>query len=159
MNNIKTIEEIEEIVSELKKQGKIIVTTNGSFDLLHSAHVNLLKKAKTLGNILIVLLNSDDSIKRNKGLKRPIINENERALIVSSLKPVDYVVIFPQDKSLDYLERIKPHFHVKGGSWIKERINEEEELIKKFGGQCKLFELEEGYSSTNIISGILERFR
>ena len=159
MDSIKTIDEIEKIVNELRELDKIIVTTNGSFDILHSAHINFLKKAKNLGDILIVLINSDESVRRNKGSKRPIIPENERAYILSELKSVDYVVIFSQDKPLEYLERIKPNIHVKGGSWIEERIKEEKELMKKLGGVFKLFELEEGYSSTKIIDEIIKANR
>lgn len=157
--SIKSIKEIEEIVNELKNQNKIVVTTNGSYDLIHSAHINLLKKAKDLGDILIVLINSDESIKKNKSSNRPIISENDRAYILSELKPVDYVVIFPQDKPLDYLERIKPHIHVKGGTWLEERIKEEKDFVAKWGGEYKTFELESDYSSTNIIDRILDIYR
>jgi len=151
---IKTIEEIEEIVKELKKQNKIIVTTNGSFDILHIAHINLLEKAKKEGDVLIVLLNSDESVRRNKGSNRPIIPENERAHIISSIRFVDYVVIFPQDKPLEYLEKIKPHIHVKGGTWLEERIIEEKELVEEWGGKFAHFLFEQGFSSTDIINKI-----
>mgnify|MGYP001563089024 FL=1 len=156
---IRTIEEIEGLAKELRLQNKTIITTNGSYDLIHSAHIRFLKKAKELGDILIVLLNSDDSVRRNKDPNRPIIPENERACLLSELKPVDYVVIFPQDKPLDYLEIIKPHFHVKGGTWLEERIKEEKDFIAKWGGKYKTFELEEGYSSTNIIKKILDIYK
>lgn len=159
MGNIKSIEEIEFISENLRKENKIIVTTNGTYDILHSAHVRLLKKAKSLGDILIVLINSDESIRRNKGPNRPIISENERAYLLSELKSVDYVVIFPQDKPLEYLARIKPHIHVKGGTYITERIAEEEEFVAKWGGKYKTFELEEGFSSTNIIEKILDSYK
>ncbi|MEK6872564.1 MAG: adenylyltransferase/cytidyltransferase family protein [Nanoarchaeota archaeon] len=151
---IRTIEEIEGLAKELRLQNKTIITTNGSYDLIHSAHIRFLKKAKDLGDVLIVLLNSDESVRINKGLDRPIIPENERAYLLSELKPVDYVVIFPQDRPLEYLERIKPNIHVKGGTWIEERINEEKELIEKCGGKYKTFELEKGYSTSDIIKRI-----
>ena len=153
---IKTIEEIEKIAVNLRTNNKIIVTTNGSFDILHIAHINFLEKARSLGDVLIVLINSDDSIRRNKGPKRPIMNENERAKILSALRFVDYVVIFNEDKPLKYLERIKPNVHVKGGSWIQERINEEKEFVAKCGGKFINFELEKGFSSTEIINKIFK---
>jgi len=152
---IKSIEEIEKIVANLKSSDKNIVTTNGSYDILHSGHINILKKSKNLGDILIVLLNSDSSIRRNKGTKRPIISQDDRAYLLSELKPVDYVVIFPQDTPLEYLERIKPDYHIKGGSYIPEKISEEKSLVEGNGGIFKTFPLDDGFSTTNIISKII----
>ncbi len=157
-NKIKTIDEIKEIAGKLRKEGKIIVTTNGSFDILHSAHINLFEKAKKLGDVLIVLLNSDSSIKRNKGEKRPIINEKERAHIISALESVDYVIIFEEDKPLNLIKAIKPHKHVKGGSFIPSLVSEEKDLVLTWNGECIYLELEKGFSTTNIIETILERF-
>ncbi|MCX6748623.1 MAG: adenylyltransferase/cytidyltransferase family protein [Candidatus Pacearchaeota archaeon] len=156
MNKIKTREEIKKIAERLRQEGKIIVTTNGSFDIMHYAHVNLLEKAKNEGDVLIVLLNSDSSIKRQKGETRPIIPENERARMLEALESVDYVVIFAEDKPLDLLREIKPNKHIKGGSFILERIKEEKDLLESWGGEFKNFELEEGFSTTNIIEKILE---
>ena len=153
-DKIKTQLEIEKISQELKKQGKKIVTTNGSFDILHVAHVNLLEKARKEGDVLIILLNSDESIKKLKGKNRPIIPEKERAFILSALEAVDYVVIFNEDKPLSLLEKIKPHIHVKGGSFIEQRIKEEKELLGSWQGKFKNFDLEDGYSTTNIIEKI-----
>ncbi len=155
MSKIKTQEGIEEISKKLRDEKKKIVTTNGSFDILHYAHINLLDKAKQEGDVLIVLLNSDKSIKRNKGEDRPIVNEIERAGMLAALKSVDYVVVFNEDKPLNLLEKIKPHKHIKGGSFIEERIREERELLDKWNGEFKNFELEEGFSTTNIINKIL----
>src|SRR3990167_607752 len=156
-NKIKTISEIEEVCKKLRGEGKVIVTTNGSFDILHSAHVNLLEKAKKEGDVLIVLLNSDSSIKRNKGEKRPIIPQEERAKMLESLKCVDYVFIFDEDKPLNYLTKIKPDVHVKGGSYLPDRIKEEKELIESWGGKLKMFELEDGFSTTNLIQKIVDK--
>ena len=155
---IKNIEEIIKAIEEIKGNGSIIVTTNGSFDILHYAHVNLLEKAKNQGDVLIVLLNSDSSIKKDKGDKRPIVPQNERAKMLAALECVDYVTIFDDDKPLGYLEKIRPNIHVKGGSFIEERIKEERELIESFGGKYKTFELEEGYSTTKIINKIIDAY-
>ena len=151
---IKAIEEIIDISNKLRGENKLIVTTNGSFDILHLAHVNLIEKAKKEGDILIVLVNSDNSIRKLKGEGRPIVSENERAEMLTALECVDYVVIFDEDNPLSLLDKIKPHKHVKGGSWEEERIKAEKELLAKWGGEFKNFELEEGYSTTNIIDKI-----
>ncbi len=156
-HKIKNYQEIEKIAEELKKSGRIVVTTNGSFDILHYAHIKILEEAKSQGDVLIALLNSDDSIKRFKGEGRPIIPQQERASMLAALDCVNYVVIFNEDKPLKLLEMIKPNVHVKGGTFIEERIREEKELLAKWGGEFKNFELEEGFSTTNIINKILEK--
>src|SRR3989344_2517979 len=150
-NKIYSLEDLSQIILGHKAEGHKIVTTNGSFDILHYAHVHLLQKAKNEGDVLVVLLNSDDSIKRFKGSTRPICPEIERAGMIAAIGFVDYVTIFDEDKPLRYLEVIKPHVHVKGGSYIIHRISEEKDLVEKNKGEFKNFELEEGYSTTNII--------
>ena len=152
-------EEVVSLSKKLKEQGKTIVTTNGSFDILHPAHIHLLEKAKNEGDILIVLLNSDSSIKRFKGEKRPILNEKERATLLSALESVDYITIFNEDTPLTILEKIKPNIHVKGGSFIPERIKQEQSLLSKWNGKFKTFPLEANYSSTNIIEKILKSYK
>jgi D-beta-D-heptose 7-phosphate kinase/D-beta-D-heptose 1-phosphate adenosyltransferase len=158
-DKIKTLDEIRSIASNLRKEGKIIVTTNGSFDILHYAHINLFQKAKKEGDILIVLLNSDASIRNNKGPKRPIISQQDRAFILAGLESIDYVVIFEEDKPLKALKEIKPHKHVKGGSFISDRISEEKELLSSWKGECVYFDLESGFSTTNIIDKILKAYK
>ena len=118
----------------------------------------MLKKAKREGDVLIVLLNSDSSIKRNKGDKRPIVPQDERAKMLAGLEIVDYVVTFDEDKPLRLLEMIKPDVHVKGGSVDPERMKEEIIFIENLGGVHKHFELEDGLSTTNIINKILETY-
>jgi len=153
---IKTIKELAEIIEKEKFDGKIIVTTNGSFDIVHLAHLRFLEKAKSFGDILIVLLNSDISVRRNKGDKRPIISEQERAEFLTYLTPVDYVTIFREDKPLELLSYLKPSIHVKGGSYIPERIQEEKGLVESYGGVFRTIGLETEYSTTNLIKKILE---
>ncbi len=157
-NKLKQIGDLEKIVDTLRQDKKLIVTTNGTFDILHYAHVILLQKAKNQGDVLIVLLNSDASVKKNKGEKRPIINQYERAMMLSSLQCIDYVTIFNEDTPLKYLEIIKPEFHVKGGSFIKERINQEKNLVERNKGVYIVFELEEGFSTTGIIDKIMASY-
>jgi len=156
-NKIKSQQEIEQIVQELRQQGKKIATINGCFDILHAAHINILEKAKAEGDVLIILLNGDESVKRFKGLGRPIVPEDERAIVLSGLECVNYIVIFNEDKPLALMEKIRPHMHIKGGSFICERVKEERELLRQWGGELKNFELEEGFSTTNIIKKVLEK--
>jgi rfaE bifunctional protein nucleotidyltransferase chain/domain len=159
MSKIKSTNEIETISKELRIENKKIVTTNGSFDILHNAHINLLEKAKQEGDILIVLINSDESIKKEKGDTRPIISQAERAVMLSALSAVDYITIFNEDKPIALLNKIKPHVHVKGGKFIPERIIEEESALKNWNGRFKNFEIEEDFSTTNIIEKILDRYK
>jgi rfaE bifunctional protein nucleotidyltransferase chain/domain len=122
---ILNINNLYKVVSNLKLKKKIIVTTNGTFDLIHPAHLNLLNKAKKLGDVLMVLVNGDQSVKRLKGYKRPILKEKERSMHLANFTVVDYVIIFKEDKPLKLLKMIKPQIHVKGGSYLQERIAEE----------------------------------
>ncbi|MFA6022824.1 MAG: adenylyltransferase/cytidyltransferase family protein [Candidatus Pacearchaeota archaeon] len=155
---IRSYKEIFSIAKNIRENKKTIATTNGSFDILHYAHVNLLERAANEANCLIVLLNSDDSIKRFKGENRPIIPQKERALMLSALECVDYITIFNEDTPLELLKIIKPNIHIKGGSFVAERIAEEQKVLSEWGGKFKNYELEEGYSSTNIINRILETY-
>lgn len=155
-DKIKNIDELIPIVEDLKQQGKIIVTTNGAFDILHQAHLKFLEEAKALGNILIVLLNSDSSIKRYKGEKRPIVPELERAFHMASLEAVDYVTIFNEDKPLQVLRLLKPQIHAKGCAVVPEKIKEEAELLESWGGRFHTIPTDVSYSSTNIIQKIID---
>ena len=157
MAKILSRQQLKPEIENLKKQGKKIIATSGAFDILHAAHVRFLKKAKSLGDTLIILLNSDSSIQRYKGENRPIIPEKERAELLASLAAVDYVCIFDDDAPLQLLKEIKPDFFVKGGSFIPERIAEEKKLLESWGGQHKTFPLEEGLSTTKKIEEILKK--
>jgi rfaE bifunctional protein nucleotidyltransferase chain/domain len=155
----KNAEQIVRIVKKLREEGKTIVTTNGTFDLLHAAHVRLLEKAKNQGDILIVLMNSDSSVRKFKGDQRPVYPQKERAYNLSAMTFVDYIVIFDEDDPLRLLKKIKPHIHAKGGTFIPERIKKEKNLLRFWGGKFVNFELEEGYSSTNVIEKILDIYK
>lgn len=146
-------------VEENKRKKRKIVWTNGCFDLLHIGHVKYLKEAKKLGDILIVGLNSDNSIKRLKGPTRPIQSELERAEILSSLEFIDYVMIFPEDTVDGYLTEIKPDVYVKGGDHSLEDIlsHPEGKAVKEYGGEIKIISLIEGKSTTGILEEIKKR--
>lgn len=153
---IKQEAELVKIISELKSKGKAVVTTNGTFDILHTAHVKILEKAKSLGNVLVVLVNSDASVKRNKGPKRPIVPEKERAEMIASLECVDYVMIFDEDEVVGPLSRLKPSIHAKGGTFIPERVRKEQEVMKLNNGRWVSFEEIKGYSTTKLIEKVVE---
>lgn len=157
-DKIKTKRELGKITLQLKKRGKKIVTTNGTFDLIHLAHLNFLEKAKSLGDILVVLINSDASVRKLKGKNRPIIPQNERALHLAHLSSVDYVSIFSESTPLKFLKTLKPDIHTKGGTFLPERIAEEKSFVESWGGKFIIFGEEKGYSSTKIIEKILQRY-
>ena len=158
-NKIKTEKKILKIVDNFKKLNKNIVTTNGSFDVLHKAHLRLLSEAKRSGDVLIVLLNSDMSIRRLKGRHRPIVNERDRAYHLACLQMVDYVIIFDEDNPLKLLKKIKPDIHVKGGSFEASRVEQEKKLLASWGGKFKTLKLEKGYSTTKLIEKILAVYK
>lgn len=114
-------QELKDIIEQAKSSGKRIVFTNGCFDIIHKGHVRYLREAKKLGDLLVVGLNSDQSVKRIKPA-RPINNEDDRAEVLSSLEMVDYVVIFDQDTPYELIKFLRPHILVKGGDWKIEDI-------------------------------------
>lgn len=136
----------------------IIGFCNGSFDMLHPGHIKLLKQCKENCDICVVGLNSDDSVKRYKGDKRPILNINERLLLLSSLIYVDYVIIFEEDTPANIIENIKPNKIFKGSD-IKILPPEEQELINKHNIELVLVDMYKGISTTNCIQRILEAYK
>jgi len=150
---IKELDELVKIVRELKESGKKIVTTNGCFDLLHIGHIRYLKEAKKLGDILIVGLNSDESVKKLKGNERPVIPAKERMEILAGLESVDYVFVFDELDPRNWLEKIKPHIHVKGGDYSLNEIIEKD-VVEKNGGKVIILGNIENKSTTSIIKKI-----
>lgn len=141
------------IAARLKREGKRIVTFNGSFDILHIGHTKAFKEAKSKGDILMILLNSDQSIQSYKGPNRPIISQNERAETLTSLECVDYVVIFDEINPLKLLSEIKPHIHCNGSDWGRNCI--EREVVEKGGGKIHILKWQKGHSTTNLIDRIV----
>lgn len=154
---IKTNEDLQGIIKDLKTKGKRIVFTNGCFDLLHLGHVRYLEKAKSLGDILVVGINSDRSVQSLKGPERPILPEEERAEILSSLECVDYVTIFNELTPLELISSLQPHILAKGGDWTKE-ATVGKEVVEKSGGEVVILPFIEGASTSNIIETILKRY-
>lgn len=157
MKNIFKAGDNLDFVNELKAQGKRIVFTNGVFDIIHRGHVEYLIEAKNLGDILIVGLNSDISVKMIKGDKRPIVAEENRAFVLANLKPVDYVVIFSEDTPYNTIKRIVPDILVKGADWDEDKIVGSD-IVKQSGGVIKRITFVENNSSTNIIEKIIQLY-
>ena len=134
-----------------RKKGKKIVFTNGCFDILHYGHIKLLEAAKSKGDILIVGLNSDKSVKRLKGEGRPIQGERARAKILASLRAVDYVVIFNESTPLRLIKSIKPDVLVKGNDYKDKKVVGRKE-VEGYGGKVYLFPIIKGYSTTRILN-------
>ena len=142
---------IGNVVTTLKAEGKKIVFTNGCFDILHVGHVRYLKEAKALGDILILGLNSDCSVKSLKGSNRPINNESDRAEVLSALKAIDYVVIFDEKTAENIVGEVKPDIYAKGGDYSIDTLPEAK-IVAEHGGKTVLLQLVDGKSSTNIIN-------
>ncbi len=142
--------ELKNLVKKLRGENKTIVATNGCFDILHVGHVRYLKKAKSFGDVLIVALNSDKSVKNIKGENRPINNENDRAEILSALKSVDYVVLFDENSPIDLLLEIKPDVYTKGADYTTETLPEAKAIISA-GVRIEFITFVEGKSTTSII--------
>lgn len=158
MSNIKSRTEIKLIREQLKQQNKKVVFTNGCFDLIHSGHVDYLVKAKEMGDVLILALNSDSSIRSIKGDKRPILKQDERAFIVSNLKPVDYVTFFNEDTPAEIISELVPDVLVKGADWAIEKIVGRE-IVEANGGEVKTINFVNDQSTSNIIKIIKERYK
>ncbi len=140
-----------EIQNELSKlRSKKIVFTNGCFDLLHVGHIRYLQEARAQGDLLVIGVNADESVKRLKGPTRPIQNENDRAEILSALSAVDYVVIFPEETPAKLIETVRPNVLVKGGDWKPEQIVGGP-FVLSYGGQVKSLQFVEGRSTTKLI--------
>lgn len=145
-NKILTKEKLKNFLKKAKKEGKKIVFTNGCFDILHAGHVRIIEFSKSQGDLLILGLNRDASIKRLKGPSRPINKEKDRAIVVSALQAVDGVVLFKEDTPLNLIKIIKPDILVKGADYTKENV-----VGREYAGKVVLCPLVKGKSTTNII--------
>lgn len=140
------------LVKRLKRQGKTIVTINGSFDLLHAGHIRSLKEAKRQGDALVVLLNSDRSVKLYKGPSRPIVPEEERAEMLEALSCVDYVTLFDDITPIRILENIRPDVHCNGSDWGRDCV--EREAVEKYGGRIHVLKWTSGRSTSSLLKRI-----
>ena len=154
---ILTIQEAKKWAQLHQKTGKNVVFTNGCFDILHAGHVTYLQQAKALGDVLLVGINSDASVARLKGSKRPIVPQAERVLILDGLKAVDGVVIFEEDTPLRLIDCVRPDIHVKGGDYTVTALPEYP-LVTGYGGKVMILPFVDGCSTTKIVQTVIARF-
>jgi D-beta-D-heptose 7-phosphate kinase/D-beta-D-heptose 1-phosphate adenosyltransferase len=149
MSKLKKVTDLKKLISTLKKNGKSIVFTNGCFDLLHPGHIKILCEAKNKGDILVVGLNSDSSVRRLKGQARPVLNEKARAILLSAISYVDYIVIFKEDTPYKLIKGLRPDILVKGEDWQTDKI-----IGRKFARKIFRVKFCPGYSTTALIKKI-----
>jgi rfaE bifunctional protein nucleotidyltransferase chain/domain len=142
--------ELLEALAPLREEGKKVVFTNGCFDIIHKGHVVYLEKARALGDVLVVGLNSDGSTRRLKGDGRPVNPEGDRAWVLSGLRAVDHVVVFGEDTPQELMSRLRPDIHVKGGDYTEDQLPEAP-LVRSYGGEIVIMPFVEGRSTTGVI--------
>ena len=152
------LSELASILQQAKSDGNVVVTTNGCFDVLHLGHLRYLQAARQLGDLLVVAVNSDSSVRQLKGENRPLVPEDERAEMLAGLECVDYVVIFPEETPISLLSELKPSIHVKGGDYKLEQLIERD-VVEANGGKVIVGLNVPGKSTTNLIQVICERYR
>ena len=154
---IKSLDVLSPLIEAERNKGKRIVFTNGCFDLLHAGHVKYLQKARNLGDLLVLGLNSDASVRRLKGPKRPLIDQEERAHLLAALDCIDYVVVFDEDTPLNLITALKPYILAKGGDYSIDDVVGRD-VVESYGGRVELVTFVDGKSTTNIIERVLELY-
>lgn len=152
-DKLRSLEEIISITAQARQKGKAVVFTNGCFDLLHRGHVHLLRQAKAAGDLLIVALNSDRSVKTLKGPARPILPEADRAELIGAMEMVDYIVIFDEPDPYKLIAAIQPTVLVKGGDWSETEIIGAD-LVRQWGGRVDVIPYLKGFSTSEMIERI-----
>jgi len=155
MKNAVSLRKLQKELEPLRKRGRKVVFTNGCFDIIHAGHVRYLEKARSLGDILVVGLNSDASVRAIKGADRPIVPEAERAEVLAALRCVDYVVVFNEPTPLRLIKALRPDILVKGSDWAAHEIVGGD-VVRESGGRVSRIRLLKGRSTTNIIRKILK---
>ncbi len=144
------------VVDKWRAEGKVIVTTNGTFDIVHVGHIRLMTEAKAQGDILILGLNSDKSVKQYKSEKRPIVPQEERAKLIEALRCIDMVIIFDEPESARFVTEVKPDIHAKDSTYGYDLI--EAPIVAEYGGKIYLVE-KDGHSTTNVIQKIIDVYK
>ena len=150
MGKLKTAAEIRKVAAGLRRKGKKVVFTNGCFDIIHYGHIKYLEKCRALGDVLVVGLNSDSSVKKIKGKNRPVTRQKERAAILACLQFVDYITIFSERTPAKLIAKVTPDVLAKGGDWAKSEIVGAA-YVKKNGGRVATVPFVRGYSTTRIL--------
>ena len=156
-DKIKNIKQLRTTISHLKSRGRKIVFTNGCFDILHFGHAKYLEEAKNKGDILVVGVNSDSSIKKIKGDKRPVISEANRLKLIAALGSVDFAVLFKESTPLNLIKQLKPDILIKGSDWGKKDIVGSD-IVSSYGGKVMTVKLVKGLSTTSLIKKIAKEF-
>jgi len=156
-NKIYTRKDLSLLLKQKRTDGKVVVTTNGCFDVLHLGHLRYLQAARQQGDLLVVAINSDNSVRELKGENRPLVPEDERAEMLAGLECVDYVVVFTELTPVDLLSELKPSIHVKGGDYKLEQLVERK-VVEENGGKVVVGLNVPGKSTTNLIDVITERY-
>jgi rfaE bifunctional protein nucleotidyltransferase chain/domain len=153
-DKIKSIREAQALCQAARQEGRRVVFTNGCFDLLHRGHVRYLEEARELGEMLVVGINSDLSVRRIKGSSRPVVSQEERSEVLAALHCVDVVVIFAEPDPLAIIEQLQPDVLAKGADWPRERIIGAD-FVESLGGRVVQVPLVEGVSTTDVIERVL----
>ena len=150
-----TLDELAKLSTRLRTEGKRVVATNGCFDILHVGHVRYLAAARKLGDVLVVGLNGDDSIRQLKGAGRPVNRERDRAEVLGALELVEYVTIFPEKRATNFLRAAQPAVYAKGGDYTADTLDPEERAaLDKFGTRIEIIPFEKGYSTSELLTRI-----
>ncbi|HEY7317847.1 MAG TPA: D-glycero-beta-D-manno-heptose 1-phosphate adenylyltransferase [Candidatus Binatia bacterium] len=152
-DKVKSLDELRVLTAAEKTDGKIVVFTNGCFDLLHRGHIHLLREAKALGDLLVVAVNSDRSVKMIKGPARPIVSETDRLELIAALEMVNYVLLFDEPDPYNIVSILRPHIIVKGGDWSAAQVVGGD-LVQRNGGKVVVIPYLKGFSTTEIIARI-----
>ncbi len=150
---LKSVQELKSIVTAARSSGKTVVLTNGCFDLLHRGHVHTLRRAKACGDILVVAVNSDQSVREIKGPTRPILPEGDRIELIGAMEMVDYVTLFDEPDPYEVIAELKPDILAKGGDWTPNKIIGSD-IVEQNGGKMVIIPYLEGFSTTEIIASI-----
>lgn len=155
MNKLVTTKQLVEIINQARSAGKRIAWTNGCFDIIHAGHVDYLERSKAYGDLLVVGLNSDESVKKLKGDNRPVFSEMDRAKVLCSIVYVDYVILFAEKRPIKLLELFQPDYYIKGGDYTVDSIDQDErKVVEGYGGGIVLLPMVEGVSSSIIVEKI-----
>lgn len=152
-DKVKGLDDLKAIIASARTNGKIVVFTNGCFDLLHRGHVHLLRSAKALGDLLIVAINSDQSVKSIKGPTRPVRSETDRLELIASMEMVNYVLLFDEPDPYNLISVLRPNILVKGGDWPAEEVIGGD-IVQENGGKVVVIPYLKGFSTTEIIAKI-----
>ena len=150
-----TLDQLEAESGRLRAEGKRVAATNGCFDILHVGHVRYLAAARKLGDVLVVGLNGDDSVRQLKGEGRPVNREHDRAEVLTALESVDYVTVFPEKRAANFLRAAQPAVYAKGGDYTTDTLDPEERaVLEQFGTRIEIIPFEKGYSTSELLTRI-----